>query len=1507
MATSTCAYRTYNAANDFSSTQGSNGWYYGYYSGTIFTQFSNYAISTPGSLGSVYSWNYNVNSNGNIGSSIIMPNGATACNTASYGDITPVLRWYNPINSCYQDITITFSVSHSSSNGGIVVGLTVNGNSIYSNSNGGSLTYSNTFNAYSVSSVELSIGPLNHICDNGQTTYSLNIAKIGPSNTALASISPTLSASSTATVVTNNTVNFCSTSGRSVTLPFIGSSVLIMTNNPGTNFGNNWNCNIYIYGAGSSQVFNIYFHSFITETNYDFLTIYNSANQILYRSSGNLGSFSLLQSGPYIQLLFTSDGSNVATGITATITLAYSSQTTTTTQSPKYTGSATATSTVFYTGNWIDLGQYNYAQGDIANLGSMTINQCQINCWQNSLCGVIVVTSPCYNIPLDSPLVYTTVCGQCWLKLTYGWTIGEDGVSRSIKLYDRFVSVTSSVSSTVSPLATSSVIMYSSYDMCISSGTIVTLPFLTSSVLLKTNMNSNYYSNNANCKFYVNGAGNAQALRVTINSMITESCCDFISVYDASNNLIIKYSGTYNNYSFLVTSSSIYIQFTSDTSVVYSGISLLVDLEYASLTSSSSVSPSSKSSSSATSSSSSSNSVSYSALNTKSLINSYSVSVSSRISKSTSISPSLTSSGSISLSGLKTNSMTYSISPRSSNSMSSSISPSLLNSISSSLSNSITPSSSPSSSSSISSSITPSISPSSSSSSSNSISSSITPSSSSSISLSSSNSITSSSSNSISPSSSSKYTITPTPSYINLLPFSLPPPGANYNTEVTNQLNNFLSDLLTSGNKIEPAQALSVINTIPPVGVSDTMNLLKKLSGLVAEPLSFSSSSFEGSLSPMKNTTVVVNSSLYEINVPIIPNLPPNSAVTAISWTNTTSFSNETTLSNIMSVSVSNKGVNHIVENLTTPLILNWNIPNISTPHNMTLKCSYWDYNSSSWKSDGCNTTIVNNNIICSCSHMTDFVARFDRILEMNQNIFKNAGSVYSLEGLEKYKNYYIFYGCYFIVMILIGSSLQQLDIKNSKQYLKALKDNIDILKFKKEEEKFYIDKCHINSEDEWDFTYYNDYLIRKTKLFNEIHNSVDESIKNNPNYNEIINIILDEKLEETNNHIDNSDNNKRTFCQNVLNILNIWRKRLLYQHNYLSILFKYDPESPRIFRIFFIFTVISHTLFMTAFLYGYVHTTSGSVEDASPIESIVLSIITSLINVPFMNIIIKILILAGKSEFEWRYPFIYREIKKMVIFEEVYHISDKKNNNISSEIDPNNEELHNNNNEEEDLFTSVVINFLCRYCYKKDKTKKIIDKDLLFKDRIDKEIIKIDQIPTKYQWWYSSYIPFHTIRSFTSFVGCLGYLIWTINYLLLFTAESGSSIQIQIMKSFGISQLFSIVLITPIILFLTLLFTWILHKYVKKTKFNSISSPLYYHSDPFVNEKSIGLTVRLSKSLFLDTIASSSIHQPTDNKIIAPLKGLIAELLKEGSQPEINREYYNKIIKYNEINKNIK
>jgi hypothetical protein len=742
---------------------------------------------------------------------------------------------------------------------------------------------------------------------------------------------------------------------------------------------------------------------------------------------------------------------------------------------------------------------------------------------------------------------------------------------------------------------------------------------------------------------------------------------------------------------------------------------------------------------------------------------------------------------------------------------------------------------------------------------------------------------------------------------------------------MANKLNSFLSDLLNSGTIIEPSQAVSVINTIPSVSISDTVNILKKLSGVISQPVVFSADNFEGSLAPLKNKTISVNSSEYTINIPILSNLPPSSSVVAISWSNTTVFSNKTTASNIMSVSVSNSGKDTVIRNLSQPLILSWKLdPTQIVPPNSTLVCSYWNYTLLDWKSDGCNiTSIIDNVVICECTHMTDFVARFERVGEMNKNLFENAGNVYSLDGLSRYKNYYIFYGCYFMLIILCGIGLQLLDIKNSKQYLQSLKENYDILKFKKEIKHFYIDKCYLymnnlhkisDTPDSIDTltTEEHDLYYEHQTYIDTLTNKIYLNFKSlNTNYTkndlkEIIEIFVSEEITEQKNNKMIEDNKHNESKYPLCLILELWWKRLLYHHNYLSIFFKYDPQSPRIYRIFFIFTLISHTLFMTSLLFGYSHSFSNnsvSTDITSPIETIVLSIITSLINVPVLNFAMSALLLAGKSEFRWRYPFIYREIYKMVIFEEEYNKS--KDRLEKSKVTKDTKEVidadASGQNNEENFIINIMTQYLCLLCNRKKESKNTKDMTEIIKNRIDTELIKINNISQKYKWYYSSYIPFHTFRSAITFIGCLLYLLWTINYLLLFSANIQPAIQEEILKSFGISQLFSIFLIHPITLLLSLVFAWIYNilsnKYITNTK--KISKPLYFYSDPFINNKSLGLTTGLSKSLFLTSIATSSIHQPTDDRIIAPPKGLIAQLT-DIKLNELNKEYYDQILVYN-------
>ncbi|PCJ79766.1 MAG: hypothetical protein COA57_15385, partial [Flavobacteriales bacterium] len=81
------------------------------------------------------------------------------------------------------------------------------------------------------------------------------------------------------------------------------------------------------------------------------------------------------------------------------------------------------------------------------------------------------------------------------------------------------------------------------------------------------------YTNNENCSLLIN-PGCATSITLTFNSFWLESCCDYVRVYDGtstSGTLLLQANGTTIPSPVTATSGAMYIWFTSDGSVVYSG------------------------------------------------------------------------------------------------------------------------------------------------------------------------------------------------------------------------------------------------------------------------------------------------------------------------------------------------------------------------------------------------------------------------------------------------------------------------------------------------------------------------------------------------------------------------------------------------------------------------------------------------------------------------------------------------------------------------------------------------------------------------------------------------------------------------------------------------------------------------------------------------------------------------------------------------------------------------
>ena len=323
--TTSCAnYRRYSSSTDFSSTQGANGWYYGYYSGTTFVQFANYGM-TP-YTGGYNSWYFNSDSNGLINSLQFMPNAPASCNTPSFGTIAPVLRWYNPANSCYHDMVITLTAYQGRAGGdGVALTMKVNGNNFasFSNSGGGALSVNNQYIQRGVHSIELKLDPING-CDYDQTTYELKIAALGASSAATVSARPsTSSRQSTSPVATSSLLgifsyNMCASSGTSVVLPYSQSYANIITNAAGSQYLNNAACQMIFYKPAGT-IFSISFTSFNTEECCDFLRIIDSTGLTLMNRAGITIPTSVTAYASFISITFTTDSSVISTGVGFTV------------------------------------------------------------------------------------------------------------------------------------------------------------------------------------------------------------------------------------------------------------------------------------------------------------------------------------------------------------------------------------------------------------------------------------------------------------------------------------------------------------------------------------------------------------------------------------------------------------------------------------------------------------------------------------------------------------------------------------------------------------------------------------------------------------------------------------------------------------------------------------------------------------------------------------------------------------------------------------------------------------------------------------------------------------------------------------------------------------------------------------------------------------------------------------------------------------------------------------
>jgi len=486
-------------------------------------------------------------------------------------------------------------------------------------------------------------------------------------------------------------------------------------------------------------------------------------------------------------------------------------------------------------------------------------------------------------------------------------------------------------------------------------------------------------------------------------------------------------------------------------------------------------------------------------------------------------------------------------------------------------------------------------------------------------------------------------------------------------------------------------------------------------------------------------------------------------------------------------------------------------------------ECLYWNTALKTWTGDGCTSFFGNNTITCRCTHLTDFSTRIQSIVQDNSNIFTAAGSVYSLEGLTKYVTWYSVFGsiaCITLIFMYMGHSC---DRPFTKAYTESLLRNPVISNI--------LQKVPMTPLSRYD----------KNSVFREIGEDIP------------------------------------TTKDSIFRIL----FRVILDNSRLQAFFRYDPRLGRMFRILTIFVIQFHSLFVTAFLYGFAH------NDTIPMQwydILFLTVITTLFNIPCVAIIMSTMNEVGKEEFIYKYPVLYDEYKRRIEFEKyalLYKNLTKRDDTVLIEdLDFLNDS---------DSFLDSVFMYLC--CRLKTHEKEAAKMKRMNKAELLDTLLKIINTPYKRFVKHNplwEFIPFHTLNGFLFLAASFGWLGWCLNYLLLFASYHTSTTAQNIMISYVTSEITTVFVSQPLTILLTIAITMYLHRHgdtlpwplsllhVKHTK---RIPPVFYYSNPWNKESQSSLTSELAYTMFVKCPAQAS---QMDEISYAPLRSILDRITKK-------------------------
>jgi hypothetical protein len=361
---------------------------------------------------------------------------------------------------------------------------------------------------------------------------------------------------------------------------------------------------------------------------------------------------------------------------------------------------------------------------------------------------------------------------------------------------------------------------------------------------------------------------------------------------------------------------------------------------------------------------------------------------------------------------------------------------------------------------------------------------------------------------------------------------------------------------------------------------------------------------------------------------------------------------------------------------------------------------------------------------------------------------------------------------------------------------------------------------------------------------------------------------------------VETPKSNNKFQCSQILT-------RLLLENSRLQAFFRYDPRLGRMFRILTIFIVQFHSLFVSTFLYGFIHSNATNIEWY---DILFLSVLTTLFNVPCIFIFMRAITLLGKEEFIHKYPILFEEYKKRSEFEKyaiLYKMTNKRGDKVANdEIDKTSLSFLN----EADSISDIILMYLCCSLRTSQKESTILKN--MSKDEIFSKLIKIIETPynkfNKYSSWWE-FLPCHTLYGGICLTAFLGWFGWCLNYLLLFASYHSNDVGEKILFTYITSELSTVFISQPLTLLLSLFGFIYLHKYkdrlpwilsvIVNTSPKNKIPPVFYFSNPWNSESNSSLTSELAYTIFVKCAAVAS---NVDENAYAPLKSILDKINNE-------------------------